>query len=78
MMQPASISVLPGSNRIIVADRGNKRIVVASSDGEFLQQLVSPQFTDLRAVSVDEGTNTLYVLNGDTLLRAPFSAAAQP
>lgn len=72
LAQPASLSVLPGSNRLLVADRGNKRIVLASADGEFLKQIVSPSFTDLRAVAVDEGTNTLYVLNGDALLKAPF------
>jgi hypothetical protein len=64
--------VLPGSNRLVVADRGNKRIIIASADGEFMRQIVSPSFTDLRAVSVDEGTGTLYVLNGNTLLQAPF------
>ena len=67
-----SISVLPGSNRIVVADRGNKRIIVASQDGAFLRQIVSPSFTDLRAVSVDEGKGILYVLNGDTLLKGGF------
>jgi DNA-binding beta-propeller fold protein YncE len=72
LMEPATLSVLPGSNRLVVADRGNKRIVVASAEGAFLRQIVSPDFTDLRAVAVDEGTNTLYVLNGDTLLKAPF------
>jgi hypothetical protein len=70
LMSPASLSVLPGSNRIVVADRGNKRIVVASAEGAFILQIVSPQFTDLRAAYVDEGTNTVYVLNGDTLLKA--------
>jgi hypothetical protein len=69
---PASLSVLPGSGRIVVVDRGNKRIVLASSDGVFLRQLVSPAFTDIRAVSVDEGTRTMYVLNGDVLLKAAF------
>jgi DNA-binding beta-propeller fold protein YncE len=72
LMEPASLSVLPGSGRIVVADRGNKRIVVASAEGAFLRQIVSPAFTDLRAVAIDEGTSTLYVLNGDTLLQAPF------
>lgn len=74
LMSPASLTVLAGSNRLVVADRGNKRIVVASAGGEFLFQVTSPSFTDLRAVAVDEGTGTLYVLNGDTLLRAPFPA----
>jgi hypothetical protein len=72
MVSPGSMSVLPGSNRIVVADRGNKRIIVASPSGAFLRQLVSPAFTDLRSVSVDEGKGILYVLNGDTLLRASF------
>ena len=72
LVSPASISVLPGSNRIVIADRGNKRIIVLSQDGAFLRQIVSPAFTDLRAVSVDEGKGLLYVLNGDTLLKAAF------
>lgn len=72
MVSPGSLSVLPGSGRIVVADRGNKRIIVASPQGAFMKQLVSPSFTDLRSVSVDEGKGILYVLNGDTLLRASF------
>jgi hypothetical protein len=72
LMEPAALSVLPGSNRLVVADRGNKRIVVASAEGAFLRQIVSPAFTDLRAVAVDEGAGTIYVLNGDTLLQAAF------
>jgi serine/threonine protein phosphatase PrpC len=72
LMSPASLNVLPGSNRIVVADRANKRIVLASAEGAFLRQIVSPSFTDLRAAYVDEGTNTIYVLNGDTLMKAPL------
>ncbi|MBI5287960.1 MAG: hypothetical protein HY873_03185, partial [Chloroflexi bacterium] len=72
LVSPASLSVLPGSNRIVIADTGNKRIVVASSDGRFLRQIVSASFTDLRAVSVDEGAGIMYVLNGDTVLTAAF------
>ncbi|HEY7802487.1 MAG TPA: hypothetical protein VIE40_07415 [Dehalococcoidia bacterium] len=72
LVSPAALSVLPGSNRLVVADRGNKRVVVASPEGAFLRQIVSPAFTDLRSVSVDEGKNIIYVLNGDTLMKAPF------
>jgi type II secretory pathway pseudopilin PulG len=72
MTSPASLAVLPGSNRLVVADRGNKRVIVASAEGTFLRQIVSPAFTDLRAVSVDEGNGIIYVLNGDTLLKAAF------
>ncbi|MBF6600892.1 MAG: hypothetical protein IVW36_10330 [Dehalococcoidia bacterium] len=72
LVSPAALSVLPGSNRLVVADRGNKRVVVASAERAFLRQIVSPAFTDLRSVSVDEGKNIIYVLNGDTLMKAPF------
>ncbi|MHB8515547.1 MAG: hypothetical protein ACYDCT_09205 [Dehalococcoidia bacterium] len=72
LVSPGSLSVLPGSNRLVVADRGNKRVVVASADGQFLRQIVSPAFTDLRAVAVDEGKSIIYVLNGDTLMQAAF------
>lgn len=72
LASPAAISVLPGSNRIVVADRGNKRVVIASADGTFLRQIVSASFTDLRAVAVDEGARIIYALNGDTLLKATF------
>jgi serine/threonine protein phosphatase PrpC len=69
---PASLSVLPGSNRIVFADTGNKRIIVATDDGRFIRQIVSPGFTDLRGVAVDEGARIMYILNGDTVLKATF------
>lgn len=72
MLAPVSLSVLPGSNRLVVADHGNRRIIVADEDGNFLRQLVAGQFNDLRAVSVDEGHGIMYVLDGNKLLRAPF------
>jgi hypothetical protein len=72
LVSPASLSVLPGSNRLVLADRGNKRIIVVSPEGAFLRQIVSSSFTDLRAVAVDEGKGVLYVLNGNTLLKAAF------
>jgi hypothetical protein len=72
VVAPASISVLPGSNRVVFADTGNKRIIVASDDGRFLRQIVSASFTDLRAVAIDEGSGRMYILNGDTVLTAAF------
>jgi hypothetical protein len=72
LISPASVSVLPGSNRVVIADTGNKRVIVASPDGRFLRQIVSPAFTDLRAVAVDEGSGIMFILNGDTVLRATF------
>jgi hypothetical protein len=69
---PASLSVLPGSSRVVVADTANKRIVVAADDGRFIRQIVSPSFTDVRGVSVDEGAGVMYILNGDTVLKSTF------
>jgi len=70
LLSPASLVTLPASGRLMVADRGNKRLVSLSADGTFLRQMVSPRFTDLRALAVDEPATLLYVLVGDSLYRA--------
>ncbi len=72
LASPASIVFLPASNRLLVADRGNSRIVVFSPDGTFRQQLVSPTFSDLRAVAADETGGLLYILVGGALYRTPL------
>ncbi len=70
LASPTSPVPLPSSGRLLVADRGNDRIVVFSSDGTFLQQWVSPTtFTDLRAIAVDEANGNLYILVGGALYR---------
>jgi hypothetical protein len=58
----------------MVMDRGNKRLVLLSSDGVFLRQLTSPTLVDLRGVAVDEPAGLLYVLAGDSL----YSASLPP
>ena len=73
LVSPASPVPLPASGRLLVADRGNKRIVVLSLEGTFLQQWVSPTaFTDLRAIAVDEANGLLYILAGEALYRTPL------
>jgi serine/threonine protein phosphatase PrpC len=72
IIAPASLLVLPGTNRIVFADTGNKRIIVATDDGRFIRQIVSPAFTDVRAVVIDEGAGIMYIVNGDTVVRATF------
>ncbi len=74
MSSPGSIIPLPNLGMVLVADRGNSRIVVFSPDGAFKQQLVSPKFTDLRAIAVDEQAQLLYILNGSALYRTPLPA----
>jgi hypothetical protein len=72
MSSPGSIVPLPALGMVLVADRGNARIVIFSPDGAFKQQLVSPKFTDLRAIAVDEAGRQLYILNGGALYRTPL------
>ena len=65
---PASPAPLPASDRLLVADRGNERIVVFSLTGDFLQQWVSATtFTDLRAIAADGDRRLLYILDGAAL-----------
>jgi len=72
MSSPGSIVPLPSLGMVLVADRGNSRIVVFSPDGTFKQQLVSGSFTDLRAIAVDERAQLLYILVGGALYRTPL------
>jgi hypothetical protein len=72
LASPASLVFLPASNRLLLADRGNARIVAFSPDGVFRQQWVSPTFTDLRAIAVDEPGGLVYILVGGALYRTPL------
>lgn len=67
---PASMETLDTSARLVLADRGNKRIVIAAADGRFQRQLISNSITELRSVAVDEKLGLVYVLVRDTLYRA--------
>jgi hypothetical protein len=64
-----SAASLTGDGRggLLVADRGNKRLVSLSPDGQFQAQFVSRTFTDLRSTVVDAEAGLLYVLVGDSL-----------
>jgi hypothetical protein len=75
LSDPGSPVFLPGGQRLLVADRGNKRIVTASADGTFQQQLVSASFPDVRAIAVDEFNQLLYVLSGTSLLQTTLPPA---
>ncbi|MGD0765504.1 MAG: hypothetical protein ABR978_04290, partial [Dehalococcoidia bacterium] len=66
LASPASLIAL-GAGEILVADRGNKRIVAFSPEGRFQAQYVSNQFSNPQAVAVDEVSARLYVLDGDSL-----------
>lgn len=72
MSSPGSIIPLTDGSAVLVADSGNARVVEFASDGAFRQQLVSPTFTDLRSIAVDEQARLLYILNGSALYRTPL------
>jgi len=69
---PASLTPVSDPGEVLVADRGNSRIVVFTPEGTFIQQFVSTTFTDLRAISVDEQNDLLYILVGGILYRTPL------
>ncbi|MEX0785322.1 MAG: hypothetical protein WD939_01675 [Dehalococcoidia bacterium] len=74
LSSPASLAPLPGSGLVLVADRGNARVVVFTTDGTFRQQYQSPSLTDLRAIAVDGPNRLLYMLVGGRLYRTPMPA----
>lgn len=72
LSSPGSLVPLLNSGMVLAADRGNSRVVVFRPDGTFVQQLVSANFTDLRAIAVDEPNQLLYILVGGALFRTPL------
>ena len=52
-------------DRLYVADRGGRRILVSSRAGEFIAQYRHAQFFDLRGLALSESGAELYVLTGD-------------
>ncbi len=57
---------------IYVLDPGKNRIVILNKEGGMVQTLTSDQFSDLRDFAIDEGTRTVFVLNGSELLKVKF------
>jgi hypothetical protein len=73
LSSPGSLLPVPGLSLVMVADRGNSRIVEFGTDGTFKQQLVNPQlFNDLRSIAVDEPNRLLYILVSGALYRTPL------
>ena len=77
LASPASLLPLADGS-LLVADSGNKRIVLFTPDGRFQRQYVSNQLLDPRSVAVDEVAARLYVLNGDSLFVADLPSASTP
>ncbi len=68
----ASISGLwasPDSDRIVILDRINKRVVVVNKEGQLITQYTSPAFDDLRGVTVDASKKKIFVINNARLFQ---------
>jgi hypothetical protein len=65
------VALLPAAGELFIADTGNKRIIVASTEGSFRRQLVANAMTDISAIGLDGTGAQLYVIVADELLTAP-------
>jgi hypothetical protein len=70
MTAAGDVALLPESDEVYIADTGNKRIVVAGTDGVFRRQLIATDLTDISALGLDATGAQLYIMVGDTLLTA--------
>ena len=68
----SDIAILPAAEELFIADTGNKRIIVAGTDGGFRRQLVANALTDISAIGLDATGAQLYVIVADELLTAPI------
>jgi hypothetical protein len=68
----SDVAILPAAGELFIADTGNKRIIVAGTDGAFRRQLVATALTDISAIGLDATGAQLYVIVADQLLTAPI------
>ena len=68
----SDVAILPAAGELFIADTGNKRIIVAGTDGAFRRQLVANALTDISAIGLDATGAQLYVIVADQLLTAPI------
>jgi len=61
------------SGKLVFADLGGDRAyVVDKTTGRLLSQLTAPEFSGLRAVTVDDKGNTVYLLSGGSIYAVPL------
>jgi len=61
------------SGKLVFADLGGDRAyVVDKTTGRLLSQLTAPEFSGLRAVTVDDKGNTVYLLSGASIYAVPL------
>lgn len=68
----ASVSAIwthPDLDRIVLADRDGRRLVVLRKDGALVAQILSDDFKGPTAVTGDEKNNRLYVVDGNRLFQ---------
>lgn len=71
--QAVRISAAAEQNYIYILEPQNKRVVVFSKDGKFVNQYVIEKFNDLKDFQVDEKNKTMYFLNGVSVFSAEMN-----
>ena len=61
-----------GFNNLYILDAGAGRVLITDKRGNLLLTITSDQFTKLTDFTVDEKTNTIYLLNDGSLLKVNF------
>ncbi len=75
LSSPASLVALSNTDTLLIADTANSRVAAFTQEGTYVQQFVSPSFTDLRSIAVDEPNELLYILVGGSLFLTPLPPA---
>jgi hypothetical protein len=57
------------SQFVFILDSGSRRVLVITKQGTLAAQLISDQFTDMKDMYVEESSKTIYLLNGNQLLK---------
>ncbi len=67
------IATASQNGNLYILDRENKRIVVASKDGTYVNQYQSSSFNEVIDLAVDEAGKTIYLLTKDKVEQIPIT-----
>ena len=67
--QATKFVMLPDQNFIYILESTKNRLVVFNKNGQLIKQYQSDQWKDLKDVVVDEKNKTIYLLNGNSIIK---------
>lgn len=68
---PTMVGVSTDLDYLYILEPKHKRLLVYSKTGSYIAQYTGDHLSDLRAFTVDQKEKTIYLLNGDTLIKTP-------